>query len=70
MGEELKALVALRPGAATSAADLVEFCRTGLAHYKCPRTVDFVDSIPRDAMGKAAKRALRAAYWPTERTIG
>lgn len=70
LGEELKALVALTPGAEVSAEELIAFCRNGLAHFKCPRTVDFIDSVPRDALGKPAKRTLRAAYWPTDRTIG
>lgn len=70
LGEELKALVVLAPGASATGEELIASCRDGLAHYKCPRTVDFVDSIPRDAMGKVAKRRIRAAYWPTERTIG
>ena len=64
MGEELKALVILRDGVkAPSAADLIAFCRENLSHYKCPRTVEFVDDLGRNTMGKINKRKLRAPYW-------
>ena len=64
MGEELKALVILRDGvAAPSATDLIAFCRENLSHYKCPRTVEFVDDLGRNTMGKINKRKLRAPYW-------
>ena len=71
MGEEVKALVILKPGAARPAfEDLDRFCREELAGYKCPRSFDFVASIGRNAMGKISKRALRSPFWPTARTIG
>lgn len=66
-GEEVKAMVQLRPGLAASeaqAADLIGFCRSKLAHFKCPRTVDFVDELPRHPNGKMLKRQLRARFWP------
>lgn len=64
MGEELKALVILRDDAtATAPADIIEFCRDRLSHYKCPRTVDFVTDLGRNTMGKINKRKLRAPYW-------
>lgn len=64
MGEELKALVipSDRDNPPTG-ADVLEFCRARLSHYKCPRTVDFVDDLGRNSMGKINKRALRAPYW-------
>jgi long-chain acyl-CoA synthetase len=71
MGEEVKALVIARDPAAPPAAEaLTGFCREKLAGYKCPRTIDFVADVGRNAMGKVNKRALRAPYWPTDRTIG
>jgi long-chain acyl-CoA synthetase len=71
MGEAVKALVIPRDAANPPVADaLVAFCRSRLAGYKCPRTVDMVDSIGRNTMGKVNKRKLRAPYWPTDRTIG
>jgi fatty-acyl-CoA synthase len=62
-GEAVKAIVVLRPGAAASAADLVEFCRGRLAGYKRPRSVDFVEALPRNPSGKVLKRELREPFW-------
>lgn len=45
------------------------FCRERLAGYKCPRTYELVDALPRNAMGKLDKRALRRPYWGGDRTI-
>ncbi len=71
MGEEVKALVVLRPGvSAPDARELDAWCRERLARFKCPRSYEFVETVGRTAMGKINKRALRAPYWPTERTIG
>jgi long-chain acyl-CoA synthetase len=64
-GEEVKAIVNLRPGfeaSETLAGEIVAFCRAGLAHYKCPRSVDFVPRLPRQDDGKLHKRALREHY--------
>jgi len=64
-GEEVKAIVKLRPGfeaSETLAGEIVAFCRAGLAHYKCPRSVDFVQRLPRQDDGKLHKRALREHY--------
>jgi acyl-CoA synthetase (AMP-forming)/AMP-acid ligase II len=44
-------------------ADVVEFCRRNLASYKCPRMVEFVPSLPRNASGKILKLSLREPYW-------
>jgi acyl-coenzyme A synthetase/AMP-(fatty) acid ligase len=45
------------------AAELLAFCRSELASYKCPRSVDFTDELPRDPNGKLYKRLLRERYW-------
>ena len=66
MGEEVKAVVALAPGLTPSpelAAELIAWTRDRIAHYKAPRTIDFVDTLPRQANGKIYKRILRDAYW-------
>ncbi|OCB28855.1 acyl-CoA synthetase [Mycobacterium malmoense] len=66
MGEAVKAVVQLADCASPSAglaAQLVDYCRPELATYKCPRTVDFVDKLPRDPNGKLYKRLLRDRYW-------
>jgi long-chain acyl-CoA synthetase len=60
MGERLVAVVQARPGSGPSADALLAWCRSELAGYKCPRQFDFIDEVPRNAMGKIDKKALRA----------
>ena len=62
-GESVKACVQMRPGKVATEADLIEYTRTRIASYKKPRTIDFVDSLPRLFNGKIDKKALRAPYW-------
>ena len=62
-GETVKAVVVRRPGSRLDAAALDRFCRSRLAGYKRPTSVDFVESIPRNPTGKVLKRELRAPYW-------
>ena len=62
-GESVKAMVVLRPGEQATGPEIIEFTRGRLAHYKCPRTVDIIGSIPRNPSGKVLKRTLRAPYW-------
>ena len=45
------------------AEEIIDHCRTNLAHYKCPKTVEFVTRLPRDPSGKVRKRELREPYW-------
>ena len=45
------------------AAELVAYCRERLAHYKCPRAVDFTERLPRSDAGKLYKRRLKDKYW-------
>ena len=60
-GEQVRAVVQLRHGTATP-EDLVAFCRTHLAHLKCPRRVDIVDALPRSETGKLLRRVLKDQY--------
>ena len=65
MGEQVKAVVQLRDGVTPSdelAADIIAYVRDRIAHYKAPRSVDFVDELPRLATGKLAKRILKNRY--------
>jgi acyl-CoA synthetase (AMP-forming)/AMP-acid ligase II len=62
-GEEVKAVVILRPGAEVSAAALIGFLRSRIAGYKLPKSVDFVAELPLTAVGKIAKQTLRESYW-------
>jgi acyl-CoA synthetase (AMP-forming)/AMP-acid ligase II len=69
MGEEVKALVVpVDPADPPPAEELIGWCRQRLAGYKCPRSVDIVDSVGRSAMGKVNKRALRRPYWESAGT--
>lgn len=63
MGEEMRALVVPRDRASAPAEEILDFCRERLSTYKCPRSVEFVDDLGRNTMGKINKRALRAPYW-------
>jgi len=71
MGEEVKAVVQLvdpsRAGPELE-RELIGFCRDNLAHFKCPRTVDFVPELPRSATGKLFKRLVRDRYWAGHQT--
>jgi len=69
MGEEVKAVVVPSDAAAAGEAlrdELMEYCRAGIAHYKCPRSIDFVTELPRLPNGKLLKRKLREQYWEGE----
>ena len=61
-GEVPKALVVRKPGAHVTEPELLEFCRTRLAHYKCPQSVTFLDSLPKTGTGKILKRELRKQF--------
>lgn len=70
-GEAVKAIVVLHPGEGVSADDLIAFARTQIAGFKCPKSVDFVDELPRNPSGKVLKKELRKLYWQEgERQIG
>jgi fatty-acyl-CoA synthase len=61
-GEVPKALVIANPGSSVTEAELLEFCRSRIAHYKCPRSIEFVESLPKTATGKILKKNLRLKY--------
>ena len=64
MGEELNALVIpADPDSPPNLGELIAFCRDHLSHYKCPRSVEIVEDLGRNSMGKVNKRSLRAPYW-------
>jgi long-chain acyl-CoA synthetase len=67
-GETVKAVVEVREGVVADdalAAELLGFCRDRLAHFKCPRSVDFDDTLPRFETGKIYRRLVRDRYWPS-----
>ncbi len=62
-GETPKALVVLKPGHSVTAEDLLAHCRSRLARFKVPSSLEFRDSLPKTGTGKIMKNALREAYW-------
>ena len=71
-GEEVKAVVVPAEGVETGPElerELIEHCRESIAHYKCPRTIDFTDQLPRTETGKMAKRKLKTLYWDEDHRI-
>ena len=70
-GEAVKALVVLAPAMVVEAAELIAFARGRIAGYKVPKSIDFVDTLPRNPSGKILKKELRARYWPQDgRQVG
>ena len=57
-GEEVAAVIVLKDGVKTSAQEVIDFCKSRLADYKCPKTVHFVHDIPKGPTGKLLKREL------------
>ncbi|MEU7857963.1 acyl-CoA synthetase [Nonomuraea sp. NPDC049141] len=67
MGEQVKAVVqpvSMAEAGPALEAELIEYCRARLAHYKCPKSVDFRAELPRHPTGKLYKRLLKDEYWP------
>jgi long-chain acyl-CoA synthetase len=62
-GETVKAIVVRKAGVDAHPHDIIAFARERLAHYKCPTSVDFAESLPRNPSGKLLKRELREPYW-------
>jgi fatty-acyl-CoA synthase len=62
-GETVLALVVLKPGATATEQELIEHCRSRIAHFKAPRTVEIREVLARTATGKLQKYKLRQPYW-------
>lgn len=62
-GEAVHAVVVVKPGAQVNEEEIRAHCRQHFAGYKCPKTVEFRDTLPLSAAGKVLKRDLRAPYW-------
>ena len=67
-GEVPMALVVLKPGAKATEDELLEFCRARMSHYKCPRSIELLDSLPKTGTGKILKRELRQKYWAAQKS--
>ena len=62
-GEAVKAVVELNSGQDASEAELIALCKARLGSVKAPKTVDFIDTLPRSPVGKVLKKDIRARYW-------
>ena len=72
MGEEVKAVVqpvSWPQDEQAAAQDIIAYCRARLSLHKCPRSVDFVAELPRNALGKLLKKDLRRLYWKDRQTL-
>ena len=66
MGEAVKAVVQLADGVPANdavSAELLAYTREHIAHYKCPKSIDFIDELPRLPTGKLYKRLIKDRYW-------
>jgi acyl-CoA synthetase (AMP-forming)/AMP-acid ligase II len=61
--EKVHAVVSLKKGVSITADELIDFCRENIAGYKAPKSVEFLDSLPKSPSGKILKRELREKYW-------
>jgi long-chain acyl-CoA synthetase len=66
LGEEVKAVVAFKPGQSATEQDLIAYCKERLAAYKYPRSVEMRDTLPKTATGKILKRELKHSRTPSE----
>ena len=62
-GETVHAIVILKPGKSATAEEIIAHCKTLIAGYKCPRSVEFVDALPLSGAGKVLKNKLREPFW-------
>ena len=62
-GESVKAVVVMKPGESATESEIIEVAKAHLASYQKPKSVDFVDSLPKAPTGKILKRDLRDPYW-------
>jgi acyl-CoA synthetase (AMP-forming)/AMP-acid ligase II len=60
--ERVHALVILKTGASASEDEIIGFCKEGLASYKAPKSVEFVESLPKNPQGKILKKEIRTKY--------
>ncbi|HUU80372.1 MAG TPA: hypothetical protein VMW90_02905, partial [Acidobacteriota bacterium] len=61
-GEAVKACVVLKEGHKVTAEEIIAFCKENLAHYKAPKSVDFLSALPKTGSGKIYKKGLREKY--------
>ncbi|MBK7656238.1 MAG: AMP-binding protein, partial [Betaproteobacteria bacterium] len=62
-GEAVKAVVEVKPNAQVTAEEIIALCKEKLGSVKAPKSVDFLNSLPRSPVGKVIKKVLRDSYW-------
>jgi long-chain acyl-CoA synthetase len=62
-GEAVKVVAVKKPGASLTEAEVIAYCKQGLAGYKCPKSVEFWEELPLNATGKIMKRLIRDRFW-------
>ncbi|MGD9074714.1 MAG: hypothetical protein PVJ69_05850, partial [Desulfobacteraceae bacterium] len=61
--ERVHAVVVLKPDATSTEKDIIAFCKEHLASYKAPKSLEFLESLPKNPQGKILKKEIRANYW-------
>ncbi|MGZ3524222.1 MAG: fatty acid--CoA ligase [Thermodesulfobacteriota bacterium] len=62
-GEAVKGIVVLKLGRTATEQEIIQFCKERIAHYKAPKSIDFIEALPRTGSGKIQKKGLRDKYW-------
>ncbi|MFC2949376.1 long-chain-fatty-acid--CoA ligase [Virgibacillus sediminis] len=68
-GEVPKAVIVLHPDAQVTEAEIIEYCRSNMAHFKAPKQVEFVEELPKTATGKLQKFRLREMHWEGQKKV-
>ena len=68
-GEVPKAMIVLQPDADVTERDMIEYCRANMAHFKAPKAIEFVESLPKTATGKLQKYVLRELHWKGKKKV-
>jgi fatty-acyl-CoA synthase len=62
-GEAVKGIVVLKSGQRATEQEIIQFCKEKMTHYKAPKSIDFIEALPRTGSGKIQKKGLRDKYW-------
>jgi len=67
-GESVKDLVVLKKGKSATEQEIIDYCKENFASYKKPKSVDFIDELPKNPSGKVMKHVLKEQYWKGKET--
>ncbi|MCJ1908898.1 long-chain-fatty-acid--CoA ligase [Planococcus ruber] len=68
-GEVPKAIIVLQPGATVTEQEIIDYTRSKMAHFKAPKSIEFVEALPKTATGKLQKFRLREMYWNSSKKV-